>query len=156
VNKILIGLALALLATMQANTALADDPSYGNFPVDRATITEVYDGDTVFLDVPQWPAFAGKHIGVRIEGMDTPERHSHCADPLAKEKEEALSDKARTALLALLDSGEPIELRDMGRDKYFRILAQVWVGDTNVSDVLISKGLAVSYHGEKKAGWCTS
>lgn len=146
-------MVIAVLVLMTVATAAWAGKTYGDFPLERAQIT-VYDGDTIFLDVPEWPAFAGEHMGVRIEGLDTPERHSRCADPLAKKHEEERAAQATEVLTSLLDSGQPIELRNIGRDKYFRILAQVWVGETNAADLLIGMGLAVSYHGEKKAGWC--
>ncbi|MFJ3685567.1 thermonuclease family protein [Pseudomonas sp. NPDC090208] len=128
--------------------------AYGSMPLRRDQIVDVYDGDTITISVQEWPGVFGQRLGVRVNGMDTPERHSHCADPAAKANEERQAMLARTELLSLLDSGQPIELRNLDRDKYFRLLAEVWVGDQNVAAVLIGEGLAVPYHGEKKVGWC--
>lgn len=47
-------------------------------------------------------------------------------------------------------SGKKIELYNLGRDKYFRLLASVKVGDIDVADFLIKKGLAKKYNGGKK------
>lgn len=151
VVMMMTGAVVALV--MQCQVALAQD--YGTITITREQIEEVYDGDTIMLQVAEWPSVLGQHIGVRIKGMDTPERHSHCLDATAKANEEAQALLARTQLLAMLDSGQPIQLRHMDRDKYFRILAEVWVGEQNVATVLVAKGMAVSYHGEKKVGWCT-
>jgi endonuclease YncB( thermonuclease family) len=144
------GLFAAL--AIQSQVAMASD--FGTMPITRDQIEEVYDGDTFMITVKDVPEVFGKHIGVRISGLDSPERHSQCSDPVAKAGEEAKAMAARSALTGLLDSGQKIELRNLDRDKYFRILAEVWVGGQNVAPILISKGLAVGYHGEKKVGWC--
>jgi len=146
--------ALALSSAVMAPAQADDD--FGSYTVAPAEITEIYDGDTIFLDNPAWPAFAGHHIGVRLKGDDSPERHSHCAVPAAKAAEEAKAMQARQLLVTTIQGGKVIELHHVGRDKYFRILAELWVDGKNVSDLLIGQGLAVSYHGEKKVGWCGS
>lgn len=127
---------------------------YAPLPLERDQIVSVYDGDTMTITVDSWPEVFGQRLGVRISGLDAPERHSRCKDPAAKAREEEQAMQARAELLSVLDSGPPIELRNLGRDKYFRLLAEVWVGEQNVSDVLIAQGLAVPYDGGTKAGWC--
>jgi endonuclease YncB( thermonuclease family) len=141
---------IAALHACAVAPVYADD--YGSQVIARSMIDEIYDGDTLFVSNPAWPAFAGRHIGVRISGLDTPERHSRCVDLAAKAHEQAQALRARQALIDLLDSAHTIELRRIGRDKYFRILAEVWVDGRNVADDLIARGLAVPYHGEKKQG----
>lgn len=150
-KRSVVFLVLGALA-MFAGTAYA--ATYGSMDVPRSAITEVYDGDTIYIDLQQIPGVFGQHIGVRINGIDTPEKHSQCPDPTAKASEESKALLARAELTNLLDSGQPIQLRNVSRDKYFRLLAEVWVGNQNVADVLISKKLGVPYHGEKKVGWC--
>lgn len=50
---------------------------------------------------------------------------------------------------AIGDSGQKpkIVLYNLGRDKYFRLLASVKVGNIDVAEYLIKKGLAKSYYG---------
>ena len=53
----------------------------------------------------------------------------------------------------LLTSGEKVILYNLGRDKYFRLLASVKVGGIDVAEYLIKKGLAKSYDGGAKVWW---
>jgi endonuclease YncB( thermonuclease family) len=39
----------------------------------RIEIVSVYDGDTIFVNVSDWPDIIGKRIGVRLRGIDCPE-----------------------------------------------------------------------------------
>ena len=52
---------------------------------------------------------------------------------------------------------QKIELRNVDRDKYFRILANVYVDDKSLSEVLIKNKLALPYDGGRKpanTNWC--
>jgi len=42
----------------------------------------------------------------------------------------------------------------MQRDKYFRILANMIIDGISLADSLINNGLARSYDGGKRDGWC--
>lgn len=120
------------------------EKSYGNV---ECTVVAVYDGDTFTVDVAGWPAIVGERIGVRINGIDTPERKS--TDPRLK----ALATKARETTVELLRKAKKVELRNIHRDKYFRIDADVFVDGQNLAEVLLSKGLAKKYDGGKKPDW---
>lgn len=43
-----------------------------------------------------------------------------------------------------------VVLYDLGRDKYFRLLASVKVGDIDIAEYMIERGLAKKYDGGKK------
>ena len=58
--------------------------------------------------------------------------------------------------MALLRAGKRIELRPLRRDKYFRVLADVYVDGKSLSQSLIKAGLGREYHGGKKGSWCNS
>ncbi|WP_288550149.1 thermonuclease family protein [uncultured Brachyspira sp.] len=81
---------------------------------------------------------------VRIKGIDTPEKRDQ------REEIKALAYKAQEELEKLLMSGEKITLYNLGRDKYFRLLASVRVGNIDVSKYMIDKGLAKKYDGGRK------
>jgi len=147
-KRLMVAMMMLLAFAVQAK-------DYGSHIVTAADHVSIYDGDTLYLDVAGWPPVVGQHIGVRINGLDTPEMHSHCQDEQAKAREEAKAIQARQALEGILAHAETVELRNINRDKYFRILADVYADDANVADRLISAGLAVEYHGEKKVGWCS-
>jgi endonuclease YncB( thermonuclease family) len=110
-------------------------------------VVRVYDGDTFYGIVKTWPGIIGDTVGIRIYGIDTPEMKG-VPDSV---KDLALKAKALTGSLLL--SGKRVTLKNMRRDKYFRILADVWVGNINVADTLIKAGLARPYSGGTKEEW---
>ena len=68
--------------------------------------------------------------------------------------------KAKEELEKLFNSGDAnsgqkpkIVLYNLGRDKYFRLLASVKVGNIDVAEYMIKKGLAKSYDGGVKTDW---
>ena len=54
----------------------------------------------------------------------------------------------------MLREADKIELRDVKRGKYFRLLATVYVDGKSLGDGLVQKGLAVVYGGGTKKDWC--
>ena len=63
------------------------------------------------------------------------------------------TSQAKEELEKLLTSGQKVVLYNLGRDKYFRLLASVKVGNIDVAEYMIKKGLAKSYNGGFKTGW---
>lgn len=125
---------------------------YGNVKVNQ--VVSVYDGDTFKCNFTGWPDIIGKNIAVRIKNIDTPE--IKCKRSYSEEDCKKLKQLARTArglTTDLLKNANVIELRNIGRDKYFRILADVYVDDKNLVDILIKNNLAVPYDGGKKSDW---
>ena len=108
------------------------------------TIIKVRDGDTFMIDIPNIPDVFGKNIAVRIRGIDTPELND------SREEIRKISIQAKEELEKLLLNGKKITLYNLGRDKYFRLLASVKVDNIDVSEYLIKKGLAKKYNGGKK------
>lgn len=45
-------------------------------------------------------------------------------------------------------------MRNVDRDKYFRINTEVFADGVNVGADMISKDLARAYAGGKRSGWC--
>jgi len=113
-------------------------------------VVEVYDGDTIFVDLPDQHPLFGKRIGVRIFGIDTPEVRTKDAC------EKAMGYKAKKVLQQLLASADRVDLIDVKKDKFFRILAKVHVDGKPVANKLIQRGLAYKYFGTKKLkrNWC--
>jgi endonuclease YncB( thermonuclease family) len=111
-------------------------------------LTGVYviDGDTVDIDGTR----------IRILQIDTPETfRSRC------ENEYQLGLAAKQRLTELLASGE-VSYTPAGTDRYGRTLADVYVGEVNVADVMLKEGHALRYvPGEvakalRLATWCPS
>ena len=108
------------------------------------TIVKVRDGDTFVINIENVPDVFGKEIAVRIRGIDTPELND------SREEIRKISIQAKEELEKLLLNGKNIILYNLGRDKYFRLLASVKVDNVDVAEYLIKKGLAKSYDGGKK------
>ena len=118
------------------------------------TVVKVRDGDTFIIDIPNIPDVFGNNIAVRIRGIDTPELNDK------REEIRKISIQAKEELEKLFNSGDAnsgqkpkIVLYNLGRDKYFRLLASVKVGNIDVAEYLIKKGLAKSYDGCVKTSW---
>lgn len=141
-------LALTLVFTTSVCLASADKDNYGNVVVSE--VTSVYDGDTFRVTIKHWPPVAGNRIGVRVKGIDAPEMKGHC------EQEKALARKAKQTAVSLLRGGKRVELRNLQRDKYFRLLADVYVDGTSLGERLIKANLARPYQGGTKKSWCPS
>lgn len=107
-------------------------------------IVKVRDGDTFVINVKNIPDVFGEEIAVRIRGIDTPELNDE------REDIRKISIQAKEELERLLYSGEKVVLYDLGRDKYFRLLASVKVGDIDIAEYMIEQGLAKEYDGGKK------
>jgi micrococcal nuclease len=136
-------LLLSLLcAPLMAASASKD---YGNVRVDE--VTSIYDGDTLRVTIRAWPAVAGERIPVRLYGIDTPEMRDK------RPRVYTLARNAKQFSVAQLRKAKHIELRKIRRDKYFRLLAEVWVDGRNLSDLLLNAGLAKPYFGGKKVSW---
>ena len=119
--------------------------------IENFKVIKVRDGDTFVITIEDTPDVFGEEIAVRIRGIDTPELNDK------REEIKAIAIKAKEELEKLLTSGRKIVLYNLGRDKYFRLLASVKVGDGNmpadaidVAEYLIKKGLAKEYDGGKK------
>ena len=125
------------------NVLLAE--TYGN--VENVKVISVYDGDTLKCTIQDYPDIVGKKIGVRIYGIDTPEIRGK-----SKEEKE-LAIKARDFVKDRFKNAKKIELRNMRRGKYFRILADVYVDGVSIGGLLIKEGLARPYFGGTKEAW---
>ena len=111
-------------------------------------IISVYDGDTFRADIKGLPDIIGKNIAIRILGIDTPEIKGKC------EEEKVVAIKARDFSRKALFNAKTITLKNLKRDKYFRLLADVYFDETDLADALLVNNLAVKYSGKKKSSWC--
>ena len=109
------------------------------------------DGDTFVINIENVPDVFGKEIAVRIRGIDTPELND------SREEIRKISIQAKEELEKLLTSGDAysgqnpkVILYNLGRDKYFRLLASVKVDNVDIAEHMIKKGLAKEYDGGKK------
>jgi micrococcal nuclease len=118
---------------------------YGDCTVSE--IISVYDGDTFRCNIDGLAPIIGKNISVRLRGIDTPEMNDK--SPYIQ----ARAIDARDFTKRKLMSARQVELRNIDRDKYFRILADVYVDGESLADMLLSAALANKYDGGKKTPW---
>lgn len=145
----MIRCAILLTALLPA-IALAE---YGSVRVDE--VTSVLDGDTFRATVDEWPAVIGERIPVRISGINAPERRSRCDTEAEKERERELAADARIYLVERLRGAETIELRQIERGSFFRIIAEVWADGENVGQEMLEAGHALPYvTGQSGQAWC--
>ena len=114
--------------------------------VDR--IRSVYDADTFRVDIDSWPTIIESNMSIRVNGVDAAEIRGKCPS----EKRQAKA--AREFTNHFLKQGHQIELRDLKRGKYFRLIADVYVDGKSLSKELITSGNARPYDGGHREGWC--
>ena len=126
-------------------------------PFTNVSYVDNYDGDTITVNLPSKtiPDVFRKEISVRVRHIDTAEMTSRI------QCERDMARKAKKAITALLLDAKRIDLENVTRDKYFRLLADITVyqrdnSRINVSNFLLKQGLAVPYDGgtKLKVSWC--
>jgi len=121
--------------------------SFGSFK--NVTFVKNYDGDTITVNIPYAPPIIGENISVRVFGIDTPEIKGACP------KEKQLAKDTKNYVKYILSKASYIDLEDVKRDKYFRILATVKTSEGDLAELLLDKGYAVEYDGGTKSkNWC--
>lgn len=117
------------------------DPDASEF--ENVEIISVYDGDTFKINLNCKEDVLCGNISVRVRGVDCPEIKGKTA------KEKRLAQKAKTFTENFL-SAAPVNLKNCGRDKYFRLLCDVEVNGADLGSELLRSGLAYPYDGGAK------
>lgn len=138
-------LALIFIISSSASWA-SNSRHYGKANV--SLVTAVLDGDTFQANIRNWPPIVGRRISVRISKIDAPELNGRCA------YEKRLAHQAKQMITSELKKAAHIELRNIKRDKYFRLNAEVFVDDKNLGELLIKAKLAKRYNNGRKPNWC--
>lgn len=109
-----------------------------------------YDADTVTFDIPSIHPLLGKKISIRVRGIDTPEIRTK--DSCERQK----AKKAQQIVERLLTQAKRIDLKNIERGKYFRIVADVVVDGQSLTQHLLANKLGYPYTGGKKqkVNWC--
>lgn len=122
----------------------AKEKTYGNLEIDKIDIVKIQDGDTIKINIPNVPKIFGDNIEIRLNGVDTPELHSKSGYL----KQKALI--AREFVKYKIFMANKIELRNMKRDKFFRIDADIYLDNINLTTLLINYKLGYEYNGGAK------
>lgn len=113
-------------------------------PITEGKVVKVYDGDTITvaakLPYPDSPIY---RFSVRLNGIDSPEINSKSSTEkmLAINAREALSGRILTRI---------VQLKNTSTEKYGRLLADVYLGETNINEWMITNKFAVAYDGGTK------
>ncbi|MCU7795609.1 MAG: thermonuclease family protein [Candidatus Thiodiazotropha sp. (ex Myrtea spinifera)] len=100
----------------------------------NALVTAVYDGDTVTVDID-----LGLHVWVKAEKLRL--HRINAPEIRGVEREQGLI--ARDWLRQkILNQPLVIETIQDTKGKYGRYLVELWLGEVNINDVLVSEGLA--------------
>jgi len=155
-KRLLRYLGLICLSLACVQPLCAQDNAEGNFY--KVRLASVYDGDTFKVYLACSYKLFCRAIGVRVKNIDAPEikTKNTC--------EKAAAKKAKQFTHDFLTSG-PIILRHCQKDKYFRLLCDVYVRNSdnnthqeerNLATELLAQQLAVPYDGGTKAptDWC--
>jgi endonuclease YncB( thermonuclease family) len=113
-------------------------------PLTCGKVIKVYDGDT--LTIASKLPYEGCPIyrfSVRINGIDCPEM---------KTKNQNEKTCAKMAKAKVYDAvfGKIVTLQNVKLEKYGRVLADVYIGDVSIGDMLCQYNLAVKYDGGTK------
>lgn len=118
-------------------------------------ITRVIDGDTVEFKATFMPPPLKPFLHLRVYGIDTPERtnKAKCAE------EKTAGNRAYYFTQLLIDSaykmGKEVYIELLDHDKYGgRVLGDVIIDNTRLSQELIAAGYAKPYKGGTKPSWC--
>ena len=131
-----------LFLSMQLFSYSLTEKTYPDMKIKR--VVRVYDGDTVYVDLYSNDSIIGDYIGIRIDGIDTPEIRG------TKGNVKILAIKAKYYVEIKCKNAKEIWIRNCHRDKYFRIRADLYIDGKSIAEELIQLGYAKPYHGESK------
>ena len=120
--SLMLGILFLAGCTTTSKTTTETVENFKLYPdVKVSRLLRVIDGDTFACDIEEHSAMAGKNISIRLRGINTPELKSR------NEEERKFATIEKQRLSDLLHNARTIELRNLGRDKYFRINADVYI-----------------------------
>lgn len=131
--------------------------SFGNGDCDHdrttfrcVTYVKNYDADTITFNIGNIHPLLGDSISIRVAGVDTPEIRTK--DPCEKR----VANQAKEFVANLLQNAKRIDLTNIKRGKYFRIVADVELDGVQLSPLLLQHRYAYPYDGgtKLKIDWC--
>ncbi len=143
---------LILLASLVFVGPANAKETYGGLTV--TNFVRVYDGDTFYVDVEGLHSIIGKEMPIRIRGVETPEIRNNFNKNKLCDREHELGMRAKAFVEERLKKATKIELLDISRGKYFRIVADVIYDGKSIAPEIIQAGHGVVYHPKKKKDGC--
>lgn len=116
------------------------------FPITGGRVIKVYDADTITIasKLP-YDASPMYRLSVRLNGIDTPEIKGKGVSDEEKEAAKVARD-----FVSNLVFNKFIRLENVQTEKYGRILADVYIGDIHLNNLLIKERYAIKYDGGTK------
>jgi micrococcal nuclease len=116
------------------------------FPIIGGRVIKVYDADTITI-ASKLPYEASPiyRLQVRLNGIDTPEMKGKGVSDEEKEWAKIARD-----FVANLVLNKFVRLENIQGEKYGRILADVYIGDVHLNELLLKERYAVKYDGGTK------
>lgn len=106
-------------------------------------VIKVYDGDSITIAAKPYDNYPIYRFSVRLNGIDTPELRT------SNENEKKHAILARDALHNKIYD-KIVELKNVESEKYGRLLADIYLGEENINEWLITQNFAVKYDGGTK------
>ena len=145
-NRILI----LLTSLLFVGSAYAEE-TYGDLTISR--LVRVIDGDTFVVDVEGLHRIIGKEVKIRIRDVDTPEIRNNRNKNKICDREHELGMSAKAFVEERLKKATKIELLDVSRGTFFRIVADVIYDGKSIAPEIIQAGHGVVYQQKKKKDW---
>jgi endonuclease YncB( thermonuclease family) len=116
------------------------------FPIKGGRVIKVYDADTITiaskLPYDESPMY---RLSVRLNGIDTPEMKGKSITDDEKEAAKLARDFVSNLVL-----NKYVTLQNIESEKYGRILADVYIGNIHLNELLLKERYAVKYDGGTK------
>ena len=112
-------------------------------PVNSGLVIKVYDGDTITIATQIYNDKTLYRFSVRLNGIDCPEMKTNNNN----EKTVAIMAKNRVTEMIYRKN---ITLKNVKKEKYGRLLADVYHNNICINNVLLKERLAVKYDGGTK------
>ncbi len=129
-----------------------EDTQEFTFPIKGGRVIKVYDADTITiaskLPYNESPLY---RLSVRLNGIDTPEMKGKDVS----EEEKTAAKEARDFVFKLVFN-KYVRLENVESEKYGRILADVYIDDVHLNELLLKERYAVKYDGgtkKKPSSW---
>lgn len=133
---------------IDGNDIKMDDTEHYTLPIKKCRVIKVYDGDTITVATKFKNDNTIYRFSVRLNGIDSPEiKGKNISED---EKNAAQASKEFLSNLILNKSVELKNVQNMQKEKFGRVLADVYLGDINVNQLMIDKKFAVKYDGGNK------
>ena len=143
--KNFIALALMMLATPVIAQKTPVGVTYD------AKIVRAIDGDTIVIEAPYLPAPLKPELGVRIFGVDTPEKSFRAKCDSEKQR----GEQASVFVKNLITSTKKYQVVLYDWDKFGgRGLGDMLFDGVSLRELLIKNGFARAYFGDAKQSWC--